>query len=234
MKLAIKAPAPVADQTAFMAAPPKALKSRKSVLGDLRKMFRGEKEPDAPAMPSPKPVETPVTALHIRRYGITQDQQLTFYSKSDLPCFLGSNRYYVPRCMQAANQSDLDPSIRRFTWIFKDEFASKSSATAAKLESFRGAYSIWYKDPASRPALNALPKTLSQIQGDFWMLKQVQDEPKPGETVEWRDIPTDMLKELNDDWWFMGVLLPDIDDVAAAAAAGGSRGRSSEAKASNQ
>ena len=191
-------------------------------------MFNGEKEPDAPVMPSQKPVEIPVTALHIRHYGITQDVQLTFYSKSDTKFFIDNNYYYVPRCMQAADKPDLDPSIRRFTWTFKEEFASKST-TAAKLESFRGAYSIWYKDPASQ-ALGAVPKTLSQIQGDFWMLKQVQDEPAPGETVEWRDLPTDMLKDLNDDWWFMGVQLPDID---AAAAAAGSRGRSSELKALN-
>ena len=214
-----------------MAAPPKALKRRKSVFGDLRKMFSGEKEPDAPAMPSQKSVEIPVTALHIRHYGITQDQQLTFYSKFDTTFFMGNNFYYVPRCMQAAGQPDLDPSIRRITWIFKEEFASKST-TAAKLKSFKGTYSIWYKDPAS-PTLGAVPKTLSQIQGDFWMLKQVQDEPTPGETVEWSHVPADMLKDLKHDWWFMGVQLPDIDAVAAATAAEGSRGRSSEPKTLN-
>ena len=210
-----------------MAAPPKALKRRKSVFGDLRKRFSGEKEPDVPEMPSQKPVEIPVTALHIRHYGITQEQQLTFYSKFDTTFFMGNNFYYVPHCMQSGDKSDIDPSIRRFTWTFKDEFASKST-TAAKLKSLRGAYSIWYKDPES-PALGAVPKTLSQIQGDFWMLKQVQDEASPGETVEWRDLPTDMLKALNEDWWFTGVQLPDIDAAAVAA-----KGRSSEPKALNQ
>ena len=150
---------------------------------------------------------------------------------------MGNNHYYVPRCMQAASRPDLDPSIRRFTWTFKEELASKSTTTA-KLNSYKGAYSIWYKDPAS-PALGAVPRTLSQIQGDFWMLKQVQDKPAPGETIEWSNVPADMLKDLNDHWWFMGVQLPDIDAVAAAtaaatAAAEGSRGRSSEPKALNK
>ena len=177
------------------------------------------------------PVQTPVTTLHIRHYGITQDQQLTFYDKSGVKFFIDINYYYVPRCVQAWDKTDLDRSIRRFTWIFKDEFASKSTS-AARLESFRGAYSIWYKDPASSTS-GAVPKTLSQIPGDFWMLKQVQDKPKPGETVEWRDLPRDMLKDLNDDWWFMGVQLPDIDAVAAKAAAAGSRARASAQKALN-
>ena len=115
--------------------------------------------------------------------------------------------------MQAAGKTDLNPYIRRITWVFKNEFASKS--TPAKLESFKGAYSIWYMDPAG--TLKTGPKTLSQIEGDFWMLKQVQDDPAPGETIQWRDIPEDMLKELNDDWWFMGLQLPDIEAVAAAA-----------------
>lgn len=215
-----------------MAAPPMALKRRKSVFGDLRKMLnRGEEEPDVPAMPSQKPVETPVAALHIRHYGMTQDQQFTFYSKSDVPFLMGNNYYYVPRCMQAASQPDLDPSIHRFTWMFKEEYALKST-TSAKLNSFRGAYSIWYKELASSPILGAvIPKSLSRTQGEFWMLKQVQDEPAPGETVEWKDIPTDMLKELNEDWWFMGVHLPDID--AMAAGTGVSRGRSLEPKVLN-
>ena len=132
-----------------MAALPKALKSRKSVFGDLRKVFSGEKEADVPTMPSTKPVqkpvESPIIALRIRHYGITQTQELTFYSKTDTTFFMGNNFYYIPRCMQASNQPDLDPSIRRRTWIFKEEFASKSM-TAAKLASLKGAYSIWYKD----------------------------------------------------------------------------------------
>ena len=216
-----------------MAAPPKTLKTRKSIFDDLRKKFTAEKAPDLPPKPRPKHVETPVTALRIRHYGITQDQQLTFYAKTAPTFLIGDNHYYIPRCMQASDRPDLDPSIRRLTWTFRQEFASTStSTTAAKLDSLRGAYSIWYKDPGCKMASGAVvPNTLSQIQGDFWMLKQVQDEPEPGETVEWRDVPKDMLKVLNDDWWFMGVQLPDIEKEAAAAAELGARERRSEAKA---
>ena len=207
-----------------MAARPKTLKSRKSVFGDLRKTFSGEKQFDASAMAAQKPVEIPVTALHIRHDGITQDQQLTFYSKSDVKFLIGNNYYHVPRCMQPADQLDLDPSIRRFTWTFKEELASKST-TPAKLESFKGAYSIWYRDPAYLK-LDPVPKniTWSQIYGVFWMFKQVQDKPAPGETIEWQNIPPDMPKDLDDDWWFTGVQVPGTEAVAAATAAAGSRG----------
>lgn len=79
--------------------------------------------------------------------------------------------------MQAPGSTDLDPAIRRFTWVFKLAFASKS--TAAKQESFMGAYSIWYNDTGTP----ASPKTLSQIDGEIWMMKQVQNEPEPGDTI---------------------------------------------------
>ena len=102
---------------------------------------------------------------------LVQDLQLTFYKKSDKKFLIDNNHYYVPRCMQAPGSTDLDPAIRRFTWVFKEEFASKS--TAAKQECFMGAYSIWYKDTGNP----ASPKTLSQIDGEIWMMKQVQKEP---------------------------------------------------------
>ncbi len=120
--------------------------------------------------------------------------------------------------MQAPGSTDLDPAICRFTWIFKREFASKS--TAAKPESFMGAYSIWYKD--SRTS-RARVRTLSQIDGDFWMMKQLQSELERGDTVEWGLLPKDMLEDLNSDWWLMGVQLPDINAVCDEAT-GNSRG----------
>ena len=195
------------------------LKTRKSMLGDLRKIFSNGKEPEVPAMPRNHPVgvpavprkeqsDIPVNALCISRFGLVQDLQLTFYRKSDKKFLIDNNHYYVPRCMQAPGSTDLDPAIRRFTWVFKKEFASKS--TAAKQESFMGAYSIWYKDTGTP----ASPKTLSQIDGEMWMMKQVQNEPEPGDTIEWEQLPKDMASELNNDWWFMGVQLPDIDAVS--------------------
>ena len=184
-----------------------ALKSSKSMLEDLRKRFNNNSEPDLPAMSPKGPVDIPVRALRISSYGLVQKQQLTFFRKSDKQFFICNNHYYVPRCMQAPGTTQLDPTIRRFTWVFKKEFASNS--TAAKQESLKGAYSIWYKD--TRPADGL--KTLSQIDGDFWMMKQLQSEPKPGETVEWVDTPNETVTELNIDWWFTAVQLPDIDAV---------------------
>ena len=196
-----------------------ALKRRKSILEDLRKIFNNEKEPDVPPMP-PMPsdhlVDIPVNALCISRYGAAQNLQLTFYRKTDKKFFIDDNHYYIPRCMQPSGTTDLDPAIRRSTWVFKPEFAPKS--TAAQLNSFAGSYSIWYKDD---PGTSAGPKTLSQIGGDFWMLKEVQN----GDTVEWGHIPTDMPNELSDDWWFTGVQLPDIEAVCAEEAAARARER---------
>ena len=201
---------PVADQNRVVAM---ALRTRKSMLGDLRKIFNNEKEPDVPAMPHQDPVDVPIIVLRISRYGLVQDQQLTFYRRGDKKFLIDDIYYYVPRCMQPPGTIDLDPAIRRFTWVFKKEFASKS--TAAKQESFMGAYSIWYKDTGTP----ACPKTLSQIDGDFWMMKQLQNEPIRGDTIEWRHIPKGMLNELNNNWWFMGVQLPDIDAVSKRGAA---------------
>ena len=209
-----------------------AVKSRKSMLGDLRKMFRNEREPDVPAvpamprkvpvgvaaMPRKEQIDIPVKALRISRHGLVQNLELTFYRKSDKRFLIDNNHYYVPRCMQAPGTTNLDPVIRRFTWVFKKAFASES--TAAKQESFIGAYSVWYKDTGTP----ANPKTLSQIEGEFWMMKQVQNEPEPGDTIEWEHLPKDMARELNNDWWFMGVQLPDIDAVCIKVAAN-SRGR---------
>ena len=73
-----------------------------------------------------------------------------------------------------------------------------------------GIYSIWFKDLRTTPG----PKFLSQVEGDFWMMKQLQNEPLRGDTIEWAEIPRDMLAELNKDWWATGVLIPDIDTVA--------------------
>ena len=197
-----------------------ALKSRKSILGDLRKLFSNEKEPDVPPLPRNPSIDIPVNALRISRYGAAQNLQITFYRKSDKKFFIGDNHYYVPRCMQPPGTTDLDPAIRRFTWVFKREFAPKS--TPAKLHSFMGSYSIWYKDD---PGTSAGPKTLAKVDGDFWMMKHVQK----GDTVEWGHIPTDMLAELRDDWWFTGVQLPDIDAVCAEVAAARARERQLEA-----
>lgn len=44
------------------------------------------------------------------------------------------------------------------------------------------------------------------------MLKQLQKEPKPGETVEWVHVPKDMVHELNNNWWIVGVQVPNIDE----------------------
>ena len=48
------------------------------------------------------------------------------------------------------------------------------------------------------------------IDGEFWMMNQLQNGPERGDTIEWGEIPKDMLNELYRDWWFMGVLLPRI------------------------
>lgn len=185
-----------------------ALKHRKSRLGDLWKLFNKEKEPDIPAVPTEKPVDIPINALRISHYGVVQQQQLTFFNRTDKTFLIGNHYYYVPLCMQAPGKTELDPAIRRFTWVFKKEFASKS--TAAKQKTFTGAYSVWYKDMGT----SARPKALSQIDGDFWLMKQRQIEPEPGETVEWEHLPKDLVAELNNDWWFMAVQLPDIDAAA--------------------
>lgn len=193
-----------------------ALKKRKSMLDDLRKLFGNEKEASVPSMPPQNPIDVPVNALCISRFGLVQNQQLTFYRRTDKKFIIDDNYYYVPRCMQAPGTSDLDPTIRRFTWVFKKEYASKS--TSAKQDSFTGAYSIWYKDVETSSDPDK-PKTLSQIDGEFWMMKQLQTEPERGDTIEWRHIPNDMLNELDKDWWFMGVQLPDIDTVTKEEAA---------------
>ena len=184
-----------------------ALKTRKSMAEELRKLFSNEKPADAPTVPQQGPVDVPIQALRISRYGLVQELQLTFYRKSDQKFRVGENYYNVPRCMQAPGATDLDPAIRRFTWVFKKEFAT--NATAAKQEAFMGAYSVWYKDFRTWSG----PRTLSQIDGDFWVMKQVQSEPGRGATVQWQDLPRDMVCELNTDWWFMAVQLPDIDTV---------------------
>lgn len=183
------------------------------MLGDLRRVLSNEKKPEVPAMPNKDPVDVPVSALRISRYGLVQDLQLTSYRKNDAKFMIGDNYYYVPSCMQAPGTTDLDPAIRRLKWVFEKGYASKS--TAAKQESFMGVYSIWYKDLGTSRGL----KTLSQISGDFWMMKQVQDAPQSGDTIEWGEIPKDMVNELNHDWWFMGVQLPDIDAVCREVAA---------------
>ena len=48
------------------------------------------------------------------------------------------------------------------------------------------------------------------IDGEFWMMNQLQNEPERGDTIEWGEIPKDMLNELYRDWRFMGVLPPRI------------------------
>ena len=209
----------VLGRASVLAASIMAMRSRKSILG-LRKLFSNGKEPDVSPVPVKDPVDIPISALRISRFGIVQEMQLTFYRRTDKKFFIGDNWYYVPRCMHSPGSAELDPAIRRFTWVFQKEFASKS--TAEKQESFMGAYSIWYKD--SRTLANN-PKTLAQIDGDFWMMKQVQDEPNHGDTVAWEEMPEDMLKELSDDWWFMGVQLPDINATCEEAAAASSRER---------
>lgn len=171
-------------------------------------MFNKEKESDIPAVPNKEPVDIPISALRISHYGIVQQEQLTFFNSADKTFLIGNNYYYIPLCMQGHWETELDPAIRRFTWVFKKEFASKSSA--AKQKTFAGAYSVWYKETGTP----AIPKTLSQIDGDFWLMKQRQNEPEPGEVVEWEDLPKDLAAELNDDWWFMAVQLPDMDAVA--------------------
>lgn len=45
-------------------------------------------------------------------------------------------------------------------------------------------------------------------------MKQAQNEPEPGDTIEWEHLPKDMAGGLNNDWWFMRVQLPDIDAVS--------------------
>ena len=192
------------------------LKSRKSILEDIRKLSANEKEPDVPPMPRKHPIDVPIKALCISRYGAAQNLKITFYRKTDKKFLIGDNDYYVPRCMQPPGMTDLDPAIRRFTWVFKPEFAPKSAA--AKLDSFRGSYSIWYRDDAG--TFDG-PKTLSKMGGEFWMMKHVQK----GDAIEWAHIPTDMLSELSDDWWFTGVQLPDIDAVCTEVAAARARER---------
>ncbi|KAL9133062.1 MAG: hypothetical protein Q9175_005758 [Cornicularia normoerica] len=178
------------------------------MLGDLKKVFSNEKKPDLPAMPYKDPVDVPVSAVRITRYGLVYDLQLTWYRKTDEKFLIGDKYYYVPRCMQAHGTTELDPTIRRLNWEFKKEYASNS--TAAKQEAFKGIYSIWFKDLRTSPD----PKFLSQIDGEFWMMKQLQHELERSNTIEWAELHKDMVNELNKDWWFMGVLLPDIDTVS--------------------
>ena len=190
-----------------------ALRPRKSVIGDLRRVFSNEKKPDVPAVPQMEHVDIPVSALRISRYGLVQEVQTTWYRATDTKFIIGNNYYNVPRCMQPSGTKELDPVIRRIRWEFKKEFASKS--TPSKLESFMGTYSIWFKDLRTAPG----PKYLSQVVGDFWMMKQWPNEPIAGDKIEWVDIPKDMLIELNENWWTKGVLIPDVDTVTTEEAA---------------
>ena len=194
-----------------------ALKPKKSLLGELRKLFSNEKGPTTPAVPPKDQVNIPIHALCVRHYGVVQDRQLTFYSKTDKTFLVGDNHYHIPLCLQPPGSTELDPSIRRFTWTFKEELASESTPEAT-LESLRGAYSVFYKDPTKTST--ASPKTLEHTEGDFWMLKQVQRDPRPGETIEWEDIPQDMLKNLADDWWSMSVQWTDLNATKVASMTG--------------
>ncbi|KAM0806237.1 hypothetical protein BDR22DRAFT_816449 [Usnea florida] len=185
-----------------------ALRTRKSVIGDLRRVFSNDKKPDVPALPQREDVDIPVSALRVSRYGLVQELQTTYYRATDKKFIIGKNYYNIPRCMQPSGTNDLDPAICRVRWEFKKEYAINS--TPSKLESFMGTYSIWFKDLRTAPD----PKFLSQVEGDFWMMKQWPNEPIAGDKIEWVDIPRDMLAELNKDWWATGVLIPDIDTVA--------------------
>ena len=185
-----------------------ALRTRKSVIGDLRRAFSNEKKPDVPAVRQREHVDIPISALRISRYGLVQELQTTWYRATDKKFIIGNNYYNVPQCMQPSGTNDLDPAVRRLRWEFKKEYASNS--TPSKLQSFMGTYSIWFKDLRTTPG----PKCLSQVVGDFWMMKQWPNEPIPGDKIEWVDIPRDMLAELNENWWAAAVLIPDIDTVA--------------------
>lgn len=187
-----------------------ALRTRKSVIGDLRRAFSNEKKPDVPQREN---VDIPVGALRISRFGLVQELQTTWYRATDKKFIIGGNYYHIPQCMQPSGTKNLDPAIRRLPWEFKKEYASNS--TRSKLESFTGLYSIWFKDLRTTPG----PRFLSQVEGEFWMIKQWPNEPIPGDTIVWAGIPMDMLRELNTDWWATGVLIPDIDTVATEEAA---------------
>lgn len=82
------------DQASVALASLMPLSRRKSMLEDLRKVFSSGKEPDVPpvppmppvlpvlpilpvpALPKKDPVDVPVSALRISRYGLVQDVQL--------------------------------------------------------------------------------------------------------------------------------------------------------------
>ena len=93
-------------------------------------------------------------------------------------CIYNSTLFHVPQRMQAPGTTGLDPTIRRVKWVFKKQYASDS--TTAKRESFMGVYSIWFKDLRTSPD----HKTLSQMDGEFWMMKQMQYEPERGDTIK--------------------------------------------------
>ena len=192
------------------------LKHRKPALGVLRQTFKNEKELD---IPHNDPVDVPISVLRTSRFGTLQVLLHTSYRRTDTRLLIGDNHYYVPRCMQEPGTTDLDPSIRKYTCVFKKEYAPES--TAEKQEPLMGIYSIWFKGSGTIPDLTAM----SQIDGDFWILKQLQNEPQRGDMIGWGQITMDMATELTESnhWWYeyMGVFLPKIGNTMIIIGRGG-------------
>ena len=93
-------------------------------------------------------------------------------------------------------------------------------SAAKDQESFLGVYCIWYKE-MKRPSD---PKQWLDMDGDFFLMKQLQWMPAAGETVVYEDVPEGMEVGMEREWWVKGVLLPKMGRVMRAGADDGERG----------
>ncbi|KAL2040841.1 hypothetical protein N7G274_006299 [Stereocaulon virgatum] len=140
-----------------------------------------------------------ISALHITLKG-THERITSVYNQHAPPIEFGNCRYYIPQCLQQPTTTS--PPIRRISFEFTNE--DTSMGAAGEQQAFLGVYCIWYRE-TERPKS---AREYEEMDGEFWILRQVQWRPEVGEVIEWEDIPEGMEEGMEGEWWFKVSVLP--------------------------
>jgi hypothetical protein len=156
-----------------------------------------------------------ISALHITLKGI-HERITSEFNQHAPPWAFGNCRYYLPQCLERPTITS--PPIRRISFEFTNE--DTSMGTAREQQAFLGVYCIWYRE-SERPKS---AREYEEMDGEFWIMRQLQWRPEVGEVIEWEDIPEGMEVGMEGEWWFKGSVLPMMKRVMVGEGSGSSGG----------
>ncbi|KAK0513761.1 hypothetical protein JMJ35_003483 [Cladonia borealis] len=149
--------------------------------------------------------EHPISIINIDLSGKCSRIE-TSYSRTAPSHQHNENTYHIPPLIAETAQKSPTNTLRLLTLEFTRDYIPLHKKDDPIQQALCGVYCLWYQEKSERPRT---VKEYVELEGEFWIVRQLQWRPEKGEVIEYENVPEGMEGGM-EGWWGRGVVGPKM------------------------